>query len=231
MCGRYTLTSPLDSVANLFDLESGLNLGPRYNIAPTQDVPVVRRDDDHQRELVQLRWGLIPSWAKEMPRAPLINARAETVAEKPSFRTAFRKARCLVPSDGFYEWRTTGKKGAPKTPYHVKFRSGELMIFGGIWEHWRGPAGEAIDSMAMLTTSANNDIAEIHHRMPVIVAPENFDTWLNADAELEEERLRSLMAPFPDGFVEAIEISTRVNSVTYDDPECQTPVANTGGLF
>lgn len=208
MCGRYSLTSPVEAMRALFGFDEQPNLQPRYNIAPTQNVPVIRGREDGGRELAMLRWGLVPSWAKEVAAsAPLINARGETVAEKPSFRDAFAKRRCLMPADGFYEWRK-GDKGA-KQPYRIALPDDTPFAFAGIWERWQSAQGETLESCALITTVASDQIVDIHHRMPVILEPENYDAWL------VEPRL-DLIATY-DGDLRAYPIGTAVNKVINDD--------------
>ena len=178
MCGRFLLHTPVDTLQRAFGFAERPNLRPRYNIAPTQTVPIVRQKDGGGRELALVRWGLIPSWAKEAGiGGRLINARAETVAEKPAFRGAFRKRRALVPADGFYEWRKR-EGDRPKQPLLVRRRDGQPFAFAGLWEHWRGPEGE-VETCTILTTEANAALAPIHDRMPVILDPACYDRWLD----------------------------------------------------
>ncbi len=193
------------------------NLAPRYNIAPSQDAPVVRAaDDGGARELAMLRWGLIPPWAKEAAIGNrMINARAETAAEKPSFRAAFKKRRCLVPADGFYEWKLEGTR---KQPYRVFLDGGGTLAFAGLWERWRG-GGETIESFAILTTDANPLLAPIHDRMPVILEPAAWPAWLEVEGT-PPEALAALLAPAPDDALDAYPVSTRVNSPRNDDADC-----------
>ncbi len=225
MCGRYAITSPPEAVRAFAGYMSHPNFPPRYNIAPTQPVPIVRMRDG-QREFALVRWGLVPSWAKEVaPSNPLINARSETVYEKPSFRTAIRRRRCLFPADGFYEWYRGGKK---REAYYVRRRAGGLYAMAGIWEHWQGPDGSELESAAILTTDANGTLRPIHHRMPVIVEPEDFDVWLGTH-ESEAEALRPMLGPAPDDLLETVRIGDRVNKVANDDPSVQEPLAEEGG--
>lgn len=208
MCGRYSLTSPIEGLRALFRFDELPNLQPRYNIAPTQDVPVVREREGSGREFSMLRWGLVPSWAKEIGvNAPLINARGETVTEKPSFRSAYANRRCLIPADGFYEWKKAGK--GEKQPYRIALPDDEPFAFAGIWEHWQSAQGEFLESCAVITTDASEKIAEIHHRMPVILQPETYDKWL-ADPS------PNLVAAFS-GALKAYPIGTAVNKVANDD--------------
>ena len=172
MCGRYSLLPDRRQIARMFDVDP-LELDPRHNISPTQEVPIIRQDEAGNREMVMLRWGLIPHWAKEPSdlQARMINARSETVATKPAYRTAFKHRRCLVPAAGFYEWK---KEGSRKQPYFVRRKDGELMSFAGLWDRWER-AGEAIESCAILTTDANQLVGGIRDRMPVILRPEDFE--------------------------------------------------------
>ena len=215
MCGRYTLTTPLDGMRALFGFDAMVNLAPRHNISPGQDVFVVRGTE---RELVALRWGLIPSWAKDPAIGNrMVNARAESGAEKPSFRSAFKRRRCLIPADGFYEWQ--GAKGGPKQPFHIRLEGGALFAFAGLWEHWLDGAGNEIETCAIVTTEATEALATIHHRMPVILDPAGFDTWLGGEAH----DAGALMQPYPGGF-ETWPVSTRVNKVVNDDASLLEPV-------
>ena len=218
MCGRYSLTSPLEAVRQLFDVTGGGNLAPRYNIAPTQTVPVVRRDDaaPSGRELAQLTWGLVPSWAKDPAMgARLINARAETVAEKPSFRSAYRRRRCLVPADGFYEWK---KENGGKQPYRIAFADNRPFAFAGLWEHWQGKDGSEIESFTIITTDSNATSEPIHDRMPVILPHEDaVDAWMFGEAD--PDRLKALLRPAPDDYLAVSRVSQLANSVKNDGPE------------
>jgi putative SOS response-associated peptidase YedK len=218
MCGRFLLQAPVDVLQRAFGFEERPNLRPRYNIAPTQAVPIVRRNDGGGRELALVRWGLIPAWAKEAGiGSRLINARSETMAEKPAFRSAFRKRRCLVPADGFYEWRKP-EGGGPKQPMLIRRRGEGPFAFAGLWERWRGPEGE-VETCTILTTEANSILAPIHDRMPVILDPASYDRWLDPAQTGAEELLR----PCPDGWLEAFPVSTRVNNVRNDAAELITP--------
>lgn len=220
MCGRFTLRTPAHRLAEAFGVDALPNLAPRYNIAPTQDVVAIRHADDG-RELTMLRWGLIPSWAKDPAiGARMINARAETVAEKPSFRAAFRQRRCLVVADGFYEWRKTADAPkAPKQPYYIRLASGDAFAIAGLWERWRDPAGETVESCTLITTEANRELAPIHHRMPVIVSPADYDAWLEPHPA-SAEALHALLRPYPGAEMTAFPIGRHVNNVRNDDPAC-----------
>lgn len=222
MCGRFTLITPAEALAEQFQLFEIPSLAPRYNIAPTQPVAAVRRvPGDGQRELVLLRWGLVPFWAKDPGiGARMINARSETVAEKPAFRAAFRRRRCLVPADGFYEWRRL-ERG--KQPFYVRLRDERPFAFAGLWEHWEGPDETAIDSCTLLTTEPNDLIRPVHSRMPVILAPKDYDLWLDPGVQ-KVELLQPLLRPYPSEGMLAYPISTWVNKPKNDSPRCIEPL-------
>lgn len=186
MCGRFAFYSPSEATAALFGVESAAAVEPRYNIAPTQFIAAIRRDDESNNELTMLRWGLVPSWAKEPSIGNrMINARAETVAEKPSFRTAFRKRRCLILADGFYEWHT---ENGVKIPYFISLTSGNPFVFAGLWEHWQSKeTDENLQTTTIITTAANDFLSQLHHRMPVVLESENAGRWLDGDMELLDE--------------------------------------------
>ena len=223
MCGRYSLTTAPEALRRLFDFDTTPNLQPRYNIAPTQSVPVVRPAANGGRELAMLRWGLIPSWAKEAAIGnKMINARSETVAEKPSFRSAFRHRRCLVPADGFYEWR---REGEIKQPYRIGMKGGAAFAFAGLWESWPGTDDDdAVETFTILTTEANRRLGPIHARMPVILAPDAYDAWLAAESGSRDDAL-GLLRPFAEAPMAFYRVSTRVNSPRNDDPDCLAPIA------
>lgn len=221
MCGRFNLrTNPAD-FAEHFGVAvpvSEQQLLLRYNIAPTQAVLAVRAGDQ-QLQAARLQWGLIPSWAKD-PRigSRMINARSETAAEKPSFRAAFKRRRCLIPASGFYEW---DQHTRPKQAYHITPIRDGLMAFAGLWERWAPPQGDALETCSILTTSANHTIAEIHDRMPVILTPRNYDAWLAADTP--SETLHALLKPATEDFLQLTPITPTVNNVRNTGPECLTP--------
>jgi putative SOS response-associated peptidase YedK len=222
MCGRYLLTTPAEALRCIFGFVDQPNLQPRYNIAPTDQVAVIRqrRQPAGERTLQKLRWGLVPSWAESLAGgAKMINARAETVTSKPAFRKAFERRRCLVPANGFYEWRP----GDPtKQPYLVAPPDGSPIAFAGLWERW-SPPGEAggersyVDSFTIVTTSANSRLAELHPRMPVVLAPDDYATWLAPDAE--PAALVTLLRPAPDELLAPVAVDRRVNSVKNDDAD------------
>ncbi len=186
MCGRFAFYSPSEATAALFGASSSVKVEPRYNIAPTQYIAAVREDEQDNRELVTLRWGLVPFWAKDPSIGNrMINARAETVAEKPSFRNAYKKRRCLILADGFYEWR---KEGDGKTPYYISLANGQPFAFAGLWENWSSKeSDESLQTAVIITTDANNFMAQLHHRMPVVMLPEQADRWLGGDMDLLSE--------------------------------------------
>ena len=221
MCGRYSLTTPAEAMARLFRVTMPLpNFPPRYNIAPTQDAPVVRAAAEGAREFALLRWGLVPSWSKGPdPAYSMINARAETVAEKPAYRSAFKQRRCLVPADGFYEWRAEGKR---KQPFFIRLKGGGPLAFAGLWERWEKPDAAPIQSFAIVVTDANEMMRPIHERMPVILHPSDFDAWL--DAKTPPAEAQALLRPYDPEAMEAFPVSTRVNSPRNDDPDCVAPL-------
>jgi len=185
MCGRFAFYSPSEATAALFGVSGSVPVEARYNIAPTQYIAAIRDAEDEGRELVMLRWGLIPSWAKDPSIGNrMINARAETVAEKPSFRAAYRRRRCLVLASGFYEWH---REGSTKTPYYISAADGEPFAFAALWENWNNKdSDETIQSTTLITTAANDFMASLHHRMPVVLRPDTADRWLDGDDDLVE---------------------------------------------
>lgn len=222
MCGRFTLIAPGEAIAEQFGLPEPLALAPRYNIAPTQPVAAVRRlRDSGRRELALFTWGLIPSWAKDISTGVgMINARAETVAEKPAFRAAYKYRRCLIPTSGFYEWQKTGRQ---KQPYFIHLLNEDPFAFAGLWEHWQGPDGSEIESCTILTTEANEMMRPLHDRMPVILDLQDYELWLDPSVQ-NGERLQPLLRPYPAELMAAYPVSTLVNSPHNDDPRCLTPL-------
>ncbi len=217
MCGRFALIVDAAVLADVFDVEAPEDVEPRFNIAPTQTVPIVRAGEERSRECAMVRWGLIPPWAKDVKiGARMINARAETVAEKPSFRAAVKRRRCLVPASGFYEWVAT-EDG--KRPYFIHFSDGRTFAFAGLWERWTAGDGGPLESCTIITTAANETISDLHHRMPVILPPEHYGEWLQPEA-LAAARLSQLLVPHPDGDMAAYQVSTHVNRPANDDPGC-----------
>lgn len=221
MCGRYSLKVDPQKLAEAFAdyAEVPNNLPTRYNIAPTQDVAVIANNKRHQVEF--FRWGLIPSWAKDSSIGNrLINARSETLVEKPSFKSAYRRRRCLVLADGFYEWRRNPNK--TKTPMYIRLASGEPFAFAGLWEAWHSPQDEFVLSCTIITTEPNDLLETIHNRMPVILPPEAYARWLDP-AETPAQELQGLLVPYPAEEMTAFEVSTLVNSPQNDSPEVVIP--------
>ena len=224
MCGRYVIISTPEAIRALFGYGELPNFQPRYNVAPTQPIPIVRLVDG-KRSFALMRWGLLPAWVKD-PKgfALLINARGETVLDKPAFRNAMRRRRCLIPTDGFYEWQP----GPPKRPYFVRGKRGAdgtapPLAFAGLYETWTGPNGEEVDTAAIITTTANRTLAAIHERMPVFVAPEAFDLWLDC-ANVEADVAAALIVPADEALLEVHEVSTAVNRVVNDSAALIAPV-------
>jgi len=219
MCGRYRLTAKERYIAEHFDLEeSEVHWTPRYNIAPTQEAAIVRQDRKQPKRLFSLmRWGLVPSWAKDASIGyKTINAMCETAAEKPAFREAMRKRRCLVPADGFYEWQKLGRK--EKQPYNIGMADDSLFAFAGLWERWHEPAGAALNSFTILTTDANALVAGIHNRMPVIVKREDYDLWLDPGMT-DPAGVADLLKPLDARLMRKYPVSTRVGNADNDDAE------------
>jgi putative SOS response-associated peptidase YedK len=218
MCGRYLIITTPEAIRLFFQYPEQPNFPARYNVAPTQPIPIVRLAEG-KRQFALVRWGLIPAWVKD-PRAfsLLINGRGESVHDKPAFRNAMKRRRCLIPADGFYEWNDHGGR---KRPYVVRPRAGGPIAFAGLWESWMGPNGEEMETAAIITTEANSDVSHIHHRMPVIIPQEAFDLWLDPNADLATAT--ALIAPAPVGLLEAYEISTAVNRVANDSPALLDP--------
>jgi putative SOS response-associated peptidase YedK len=215
MCGRYTITATPEVLRALFGYAEQPNFPPRYNIAPTQPIPIVRLIDG-KRQFALVRWGLLPSWVKDPKKFTLlINARGESAVEKPAFRAAMKRRRCLIPADGFYEWQAGG---ARKQPYFIHRKSGQPFAFAGLWETWTGPNGEELETAAIVTTAVNKTLAPIHDRMPVIVPPDAFDLWLNS-ANVDPMTASALIHPAPENWLEAYPISTDVNRVANDNPK------------
>jgi putative SOS response-associated peptidase YedK len=233
MCGRYKLSSPPDEIARRFGLAETPALGPRYNIAPSQGAPVVRvvtasgSTPIGSRRLELLRWGLVPSWAED-PRVGyrMINARAETAPQKPAFRRAFRSRRCLVVTDGFYEWQPLPSRR--KRPFLIRMRDGSPFAFGGLWEVWRSAEGAVLESFAILTTEPNDLLRPIHDRMPLILRPEDHDLWLDPEAQ-DPARLLPLLRPYPGDEMEAVPVGPHVNNPSFDDPSCAKPLDEEDG--
>lgn len=223
MCGRFSLKTTPEILADEFHFEELLDAKPRYNIAPSQLMASVRLPfGSTTREGVMLRWGLIPSWAKDPAIGmKLINARAETVAEKPSFRKAFRQRRCLVLADGFYEWR---KDGRVKQPYYIRMKDERPFAFAGLWEHWTNADGHILETCALLTTKPNELMSLIHNRMPVILNPDAYDPWLDPMWQ-DVSRLTVFFQPYPAKDMVANPVSRLVNNARFDDPRCLEPLS------
>lgn len=220
MCGRFSLAALPDTLASHFGLAAVPALAPRYNIAPSQDIAVVRQGAAG-RECSLLRWGLVPAWSKEpKTKYSTINARAETVAEKPAYRAAFRQRRCLIPTTGFYEWQ---QRGDTKIPHYIRLQGGGLFAFAGLWEHWQHE-DRSLDSCALIVTAANTLMAPIHARMPVILAPEQYATWLDP-ANTDRQQLTAMLVPYPADAMEAWPVSRRVNNPRHDSADCLEPAA------
>lgn len=229
MCGRYTLHHSAKDIARRFGTSLADDpiaelIRPRYNVAPSQIVPVIRQLGE--REMVGCKWGLIPFWAKDPAIGnKLINAKAETLAEKPSFKHALAKRRCLIPADGFYEWQKKGK--APSQPMFVRRRDGDLFAFAGLWEEWKAPDGERLQSCTIITTEPNELISQFHHRMAVILKPEEEAAWL--DLKNKPADVLPLLKPYGVDDLEAFPVSRAVNSPSFEDASCIEPVGlNTG---
>jgi len=221
MCGRFAFYSPHQAVIRLFGVSAAAEIEPRYNIAPTQFIATVR-EAGGPREVAMLYWGLVPSWAKEKSiGARMINARSETLAEKPSFRSAFRRRRCLVLADGYYEWQ---RSAATKQPYFIAFEDGQPFGMAGLWERWRDPAtGEPLESCCIVTTAPSPAVAHVHDRMPVIVPPEAYAEWLDPRNEAVD-RLARLFEACPRPGLGARPVSTRVNNARNQGPELIEPL-------
>ena len=224
MCGRYVITSTPAAIRALFGYAEQPNFPPRYNVAPTQPIPIVRLHEG-KRQFALMRWGLIPQWVTD-PKgfSLLINARGESVIEKPAFRAAMRRRRCLIPADGFYEWKDIGGR---RQPYFVRLkRPGTPFAFAGLWETWTGPNGEEMDTAAIVTTNANRSLSVVHPRMPVILPPEAFDLWLDC-ARVDTRTAAALLVPAREDLLEMYEVSPAVNRVANDEPRLIAPAAAT----
>ncbi|HLJ11685.1 MAG TPA: SOS response-associated peptidase [Planctomycetaceae bacterium] len=223
MCGRYTLRVSPAELADIFSTLRAIEWSARYNIAPTQMVVAIRpAEGASARELATLKWGLIPSWA-DSPKigSSLINARADTVATKPAFRSAFKKKRCLIPADGFYEWQAIpGLK--TKQPFLIGVRDVPVFAFAGLWEHWTSPEGTRVESCSIITTEANELMQQVHNRMPVILDPADYDRWLDRDSQPQD--VLPLLKPFPAERMQLVPVSTLVNSARNERPECVQPL-------
>ncbi len=224
MCGRFTLRASTSVLAEQFGAIADIVFEPRFNVAPTQPIAAVRARPDTtppQWELTALRWGLVPSWAKDLSIGNrMINARSETVAEKPAFRAAFRRRRCLVPADGFFEWQRMDKS---KQPHFIQMADEQPFAMAGLWESWEGPDHSLVESCTILTTEPNELMQPIHDRMPVILSRESYAEWIDPQ-QSEPELLQRLLVPFDAGLMKAHPVSTYVNRATNEGPECVAPM-------
>jgi putative SOS response-associated peptidase YedK len=236
MCGRTVVKAKVREYASMFDVLNVPDMVPNYNVAPTQLVPVVRlKPEEKKREMVMLKWGLIPAWAKDPAiGSRMINARADTVAEKSAFREAFRHRRCLMVADGFYEWQKTNGK---KQPYFIGMKDESPFAFAGLWELWEDPFMGPIESCALITTNANDLVRPIHDRMPVILEPKSYEKWLDPEVQ-DTGKLKERLVPLPAEQMKTYPVSTMVNKVENNSLEClalvkinDTPAAPTKGLF
>lgn len=222
MCGRYFLHSSADQLTRLFGQMPMPALAARFNIAPTQPVPVVRQDPNGRREMVLVRWGLIPGWSKGPDqRFSMINARAESVAQKPAYRNAFRYRRCLIPADGFYEWKAASDGG--KQPYVLRPRDNRPIALAGLWEHWQDGQGNEIESCSILVREANAQVRAVHDRMPVVVSPASFDLWLDIHSQ-KPQPLETLLAAQQAPELEIYPVTRAVNSPKNDTPTLLEPI-------
>lgn len=223
MCGRYRLSKRKQLAEEYFDVSSDLDDWiPRYNIAPTQPVPVIRQHPkEPRRDLSMMRWGLIPSWSKDASTAAkMINARSETAYQLPAFSDAIKRRRCLIPADGFYEWQ---KRGNAKQPYCFEVNDAELFAFAGLWDRWKNPSGEWIRSCSILTTRANAVTTPIHDRMPVILKRDDYNLWLDP-GKTSVETVTDLLKPFDAHLMRLYPVSNRVNQAQIDDADCARPI-------
>jgi putative SOS response-associated peptidase YedK len=223
MCGRYRLSRRKQIIEEHFDsISSDVDWSPRYNIAPTQAVPVIRQHPKEPvRQLSLMRWGLVPHWAKDASNAgSAINARSETAATKPAFRDPLKLRRCLIPADGFYEWAKTAKS---KQPYCFEVREGELFAFAGLWDGWKSADGQWIKTCSILTTTPNAVTSAIHDRMPVILDPDSYDLWLDPGMQ-NVAAVSELLKPYDGHYMRCYPVGTRINHVANDDEECSRPV-------
>ena len=222
MCGRFRLGKGREALKKFFGAYNDIEWEPRYNLAPTQDIPVVRQDPHEPKRLLSLmRWGLIPNWSKDTSTAArMINARSESVADLPAFREPLRSHRCLIPADGFYEWKKSGKA---REPYCFSLPDNDIFAFAGLWDRWRSPEGRVVETCSILTTSANDLVRDIHDRMPVILSPDAYDLWLDPGF-VKRDGILELLQPCPAASMKKFAVSSRVNDVSNDDAECALPV-------
>lgn len=221
MCGRFTLAATSEDLKDHYSLQELPFVAPRYNIAPTQPVAAVRLNEKGVREFTHFQWGLIPSWAKDPAMgAKMINARSETAAEKPAFRAAFKRRRCLIPASGFYEWR---KANGHKQPMYIHEANHGILSLAGLWEIWQSPDGGLLETCTILTTTPNELMNPIHDRMPVILDPADYSMWL--DSQTQPDQLQHLLRPADPERLAVYPVSTAVNRVQNDSPECILPLA------
>jgi putative SOS response-associated peptidase YedK len=224
MCGRFALYTDPIALAKQFQAENVPELQPNYNVAPSQAIPIIRNEQGH-RLFAMARWGLIPSWAKDIKIGyNTINARADTVAEKPSFRSAFQRRRCLIPADGYFEWQEIPDSKI-KQPWYISLKNQEPMALAGLWEHWQGSDGSEIESCTIIVTAGNELMQPIHDRMPVILSTETWDTWLDA-ANTNKQGLQTLLNQYPADEMTAWPVGTVVNSPRHNGEVCISCVAN-----
>ena len=222
MCGRYRLSRRKQRIAEYFDTVDDIDWQPRYNIAPTQNVGIIRQDSSQAvRKFSLVRWGLIPYWAKDPNIGhKMINARSETVLDKPAFREAFQNRRCLLPADGFYEWKRTGRS---KQPIHLGMQDESLFAFAGIWDRWKDASGNLVETCSILTTTPNSLLAGVHNRMPVILEPGNYESWLDPGLK-DSGTLTAMLKPFDPALMKCYPVSMLVNSPANDNAECATKI-------
>jgi putative SOS response-associated peptidase YedK len=221
MCGRFVLENTPEQIMKVYRLSSLPDLSPRYNVAPGQQIAVVRQHNGGDRELAFLQWGLVPPWAKDPAIGyKMINARSETVQEKPSFKQALQARRCIIPVSGFYEWE---KSGRDRIPHYIHLRGGDVMSLAGLWERWKSPEGVELQTCTILTTSANSLIKKLHDRMPVILHREEFGLWLNKDID-DVKQLAELFHPYPSDQLAEYVVAKEVNSPGNDSPRLIAPV-------
>jgi putative SOS response-associated peptidase YedK len=230
MCGRYLMNSPVEAMRNTFKVDARVGIPERYNIAPRQPVLIIRNSEEGVRELAAVEWGLVPEWKKEKGDKPLINARIETITEKPSFRSSIKRKRCLVPFNGWYEWKSVNGR---KVPHLIQMQDGELGAFAGIWSTWHGPGGDFwLETMAIVTGESTDFLRPVHHRKPLVLKPEQYDSWLQPQDPLP----RGFLTSFdwvPERSFEYRPVSSRVSSVRMEGPACIAPPEDEvqGSLF
>jgi putative SOS response-associated peptidase YedK len=221
MCGRFTFALSTELLAEVFGVPVLEELPRRYNIAPSQQVPIIREAATGARYLSSVRWGLVPHWAKDLSIGNhMNNARCETAYEKPAFRIAIRARRCIIPASGFFEWNHSGKV---RVPHYITLKDGSPLAFAGIWDTWKSPEGETIESCSILTTTSNSLVAALHDRMPVILHPSEFDLWLDRSMN-NPDKLKRLYQPYPSELLQKWEVSSIVNSASHETPETIVPL-------